>query len=406
MRALVFMAAWSVAAMAAAQDHSVVLTANGLSGVTVPAEAYVMLRWETDGDPTNCRASGDWSGAKDKDRGQERSKFLVGPATFTLECRKAGVVTSDTVEVNVSHRSFEGDVTLLQTEACDPIDEGDCLRHDFEVTCNDLAPRTAEVWEYDALLPETLGAMVFSVGGEGKGRYGGDGGERDATVQALREAGFQVFSIGWTSETGWQVEGAGLSEPMCGYSQIVRWLHEFLIERPDVVCAQGNSGGSMQIVYGIELYRLDEIFDMVIPTAGPNYSRMDSFCFDPEYPAYGGPSKGGSVDFFNGWETWRWCERSVGEDWHAKVLDKQSLLADLQHRRLHYPRTKVNAIVSEGDPTWDRASVWFDAVSSEKANFFIEGSMHGVDRTAEGAAKIRELVLTECFDRSQAEPNR
>jgi hypothetical protein len=375
------------------------LKVNGADELIVPEGSPVRISWTTTGGPSACRATGgDWSGFKDVPAGIEQSEPLVDDTTFGIGCRLGGEFVFDQAPVTVSKRSLEGSVDLTETFDCDA-EEGACVRHELVVECNDLVPQPVFVWEYPPTTLPVIGAVVLTIGGDGTGRYGADDAVRQGTVDVILDAGFEVFIVSYEDEDkGWQVYGAGLANPMCAYAHIVRWVHDTVADVPTTLCAQGNSGGATQNAYGLGLYGLSDIVDMAIMTSGPNYSKMDDFCFDPEYPAYGGPGFGENIDFFHAWDVWEPCRSSIPRDWHVTALDIDSLVSDTQPRVLHYPTTKANFIWSEGDSNFGRGKVFHDAITSAKDYYTIEGSVHGLDRTEEGAQIVRDLMLTECVD--------
>ncbi len=156
--------------------------------------------------------------------------------------------------------------------------------HLLGITCLGLPERTALIREFEPEIP--IGAIIFTTGGWGTGLYGNISEITNQTVNTVYEAGYETFEVGWQGDEGWGsgVFGAGYADAMCGYAKVVRWLADNLIDQPDLICAQGNSGGSAQIAYGLSIYALEGLLDMVILTGGPPVSRVDVGCFGTEDP--------------------------------------------------------------------------------------------------------------------------
>lgn len=393
------MVAMVVAGPLAAQDLSVDLTINQSEGLFVPQGSPVLIEWTTTGNPTQCRALGGWSGLKNPAGAVQLSDRLTARTRFVITCGLGIETVTDSVIVDISRRKPFGEVELVSTEDCG-VGEGDCMHHHLTVTCNDFGPREVSVWQYLPTTPTSSGTFLFLPGGKGIGLYGKNSAERALTLQTARDAGFEVFAIGWDEDDGWYVYGAGFANSVCGFSDIARWIGTNLAESPELMCAQGNSGGAMQLAYGFEMYGAGDLLDMAILSSGPPYSKVDDACFDPEYPHFIGVGKGDNVDFFHAWDDpgYEYCEDSNGSAWRIEVTDLQSLVADLEPRTLDYPASKLIFLRSEDDSSGQRALVFHDAISSEKAAASIPGDVHAFDKTAEGAAMIRQFILTDCME--------
>ena len=159
------------------------------------------------------------------------------------------------------------------------------------VECNGLAPREAQVRV--SHLNDSKGAVVFTTGGWGvyfyANRYVFRGGlvelpGRDhpagQTVEKMRLEGYETYEVNWAGERGWGTDnfGQGLKKAMCGYAELVRWVATKLADNPDVMGATGASAGSWQIGYGLALYGLEDILDVVVLTGGGLAADMVEAC--------------------------------------------------------------------------------------------------------------------------------
>ncbi len=290
----------------------------------------------------------------------------------------------------------------LITEA--PCDGETCFT--VSVLCESLPARTALVKRYSPMPVNGLvrGGVILTTGGPGKGLYGDANDVRAETVSVLREAGFEVFALGWIDKDGWSLAGEGRVGPVCAYAAVVRWIEAELAQEPEVLCAQGNSGGSSQIGYGLSVYGLEDVLDMVIFSAGVTSSDFEVACFGSDDPAreeaeYRGPGTRGVVDAAMGWDgDENYCLKGEYDEQVAKLLDAESIVSSLAVRDFSYPKTKTNFLNSERDSTGsdEQGRIYYEAITTEKAWHEIAGSVHTVDATEEGAAVIRDLFLNEC----------
>lgn len=283
--------------------------------------------------------------------------------------------------------------------------------HVLGVTCQGLPERQVLVREFQPKDP--IGAVIFTTGGVGNTSYvatflGSD--ERERTVKTVLSAGYEAFEVIWRGEEGWAagVRQGGFKKAMCAYAEVVRWIAAKRANNPGVMCAQGGSGGAFQIAYGLSVYGLEDLLDMVILTGGPPVSRMDVACFgtdDPDLKAAEWPENlrrnraGPLNDRLMGWENnGDYCRKGSGPKEALRQLQAISLASPTEPRDYSFPRTKVNFVNSEADGTHanHQGRIYYEKITSTKAWYEIPGRAHGIERTKEGAKIIRELFLNEC----------
>ena len=283
--------------------------------------------------------------------------------------------------------------------------------YSLEVVCENLPAREVNVRHYAR--KKSRGTVIFTVGGFGRGRYNKLP-MRKLTQQKVLAAGFEVFQVEWTGPEGWGTDawGAGFRRVGCGYPEVVRWIAAKAVNG-EVVCAQGNSGGSLQNSYGLALYGLEDVLDMVIMSGGPPLSRLDQYCF-PERARDLGREPGAEagaprmaattgrtlVDVVMGWEgTADYCKRVDRPSSEiVESLQRDSLVPPFaeEKRDFNYPTTKVNFVESLEDPAARQGRLYFDAVSSAKQWHDVPGRAHQVDNTEAGSALIQRLFESEC----------
>lgn len=289
----------------------------------------------------------------------------------------------------------------------------DRVCHRLRVTCGGLAARGAEVTEYE--VPASRGTVIVATGVYGNRPYDGYV-ERQATLQALSAAGFEVFALRWSDgKKGWgsTAEGAGYEAPMCGYNAIVRWLAAARADRPEVLCAQGNSGAALQIAYGLAVYGLGDMLDLAVLTGGPPLTRIDEYCFAPTRRTKQQLWKANGrriTDYLMGWQgSGDHCKNATGDATAKAALQATGLLpaqipraagenvgASDRQRRFDYPHTHLVFLLSEGDKSLPQARLYYDAVTSPKTWHTLPGRAHGVDREAATAPEVRRQLIAAC----------
>lgn len=280
--------------------------------------------------------------------------------------------------------------------------------HVLAVTCGALPERVAKLRRFRPQNPK--GTIVFLTGGVGNQAYSGGSPVTDQTVESVVEAGYEAIEVAWEGEGGWAtgVSGAGFRSAMCAPAEVVRWISSHKASESKALCAEGGSGGAFQIAYGLSVYGLEEVLDMVVLTAGPPVSRLDVACLgtdDPQLKPSVWPDSiartwaGALVDGVMGWsQNGDYCKKGTASEQALKQLRADSLVSPTEERDYAYPRTKVNFVNSQADGTHanHQARLYFEKVTSAKAWYVIPGDSHFVHGTLEGAKKIRELHLNEC----------
>ena len=143
----------------------------------------------------------------------------------------------------------------------------------MSVVCQGLPPRGATIGA--RRLSDAKGAVVF-VGRGYTTRF-------SASIRAndLHADGYETYQLAYQGELGYFTGsiGAGLKNISCGTSELIKWIVSDLADNPNNIGALGFSAGSMQLGYGLALYRLGEILDVVVLASGPIQSDLVSTCF-------------------------------------------------------------------------------------------------------------------------------
>jgi hypothetical protein len=177
-------------------------------------------------------------------------------------------------------------------------------------------------------------------------------------------AGFQLVDIAWDSD--WEnltPNATSTRVAACRPATVAHWIWSNPLlhnSRRDIgFCGQGHSAGSAAMAYSLAWYGLDGIFDNVMLTAGPVFSRIDCGCdtgipggvcslqqLCPELPLAAMEAKLGYPDVARSWIDGNEGTSTCGTDntgtnpgdpkWH-----QDSVLAS--GANLDYPKTAVSA---------------------------------------------------------------
>ena len=274
----------------------------------------------------------------------------------------------------------------------------DAVVYAFDVDCHGIPTRQVTVNAFQQ--SDSKGAVVLTTGGPGGNFYSTRGGEALETVRILFREGYEIYEVKWDGDMGWgtNARGRGFHVAVGGFSELVKYMVHHLFDNADRVIAHGNSGGSFQIAYGLAMYDLDEVLDMVVLTGGPPTSDLKAAVFGHEdLPESWRVGAGGRrlTDYIMGWDgEGDYCVRGEAPDYIKNQLDTVSLVTNLQPRRFHYS-TFVNFVQSD-DPTraHGQASIYYEVITSGKSYYYLpEVTSHNVPASSEGARKIRQLIL-------------
>ena len=244
------------------------------------------------------------------------------------------------------------------------------------------------------------GAVILGTGEMGNSFYSSYGQPAINTITTLYNAGYEVYEIKWLGEKGWatNARGCGYHNAVGAYSELVEHLHANYFDNPNRVFANGNSGGAVQIAYGLAKYNLENILTMVVLSGGPPISDLQNgiFC-DGSEPICWPDGIGGFIftDYLMAWDgNGDYCYHREAPEYIQAQLDPVSLITSLDFRDYHYS-TFVNFVQSDDEINADhQAELYFDEITSQKDWHFLDSiTEHSIPGTYLGAQKIQELIL-------------
>ena len=298
----------------------------------------------------------------------------LATALVLVSCASRPTATATSVPDSVT----ETGVHLVSQGTC----EDNQICYSVRIECNGLVPREAEIRV--SHLNQSKGAVVFTSGGIGTRFYGGP------IVENMRDEGYETYEVRWIGERGWRTDssGVGYKKVMCAYAELIRWISTDLADNPEAMGATGHSAGSGLIGYGLALYGLEDIFDVVVLTGGPPPADLVKRCFWPGERRDSNP-----IDYIMGWlDNGDYCQRGEGPESVIAALQAESIVNTLpgELRDYHYPNTMVAFVEGELDVVnVEMGRNYYDAITSEKSWVVLPGVGHGVQRDPLGAATIQ-----------------
>ncbi len=288
---------------------------------------------------------------------------------------------------------------------------------EIQVTCaNVAAPARAIVKVGMPTEPPARGTILLMTGGAGTQLYEQGSQESQRIVDELRAAGFHTAQLQWVD--GWLLaspgEEAGHARLGCRPATVARWVHDNIHQQlPGLAyCAEGNSGGSMQIGYMLTYYGLEELLDTVVPSGGPPTGRLDLSCLrddpDNEGMRLGVENDGWNADWF--------IDRGFGYppggsgpcargDTSFRDQFREASVAS-GHGDYFYPRTLVWLLFGENDePNIKRGMTYHDLLIENRSPMVrldvLPGVPHEVPSSPQGADKILDILINECRPRHE-----
>ena len=251
------------------------------------------------------------------------------------------------------------------------------------VVTRDGITRTVRMVERQALTTEPRGSVMLLTGGLGQADYYEDGNEwRQWIVERLTDRDLDVWTISYPDQAkGWAEGAQGLGYR--GALEIMEDICAYVVEngRGPKLAAQGNSGGALHILYGlqVEVCQLEIAVDTGTPVTQHRalHNESEKHCWGHKRTDY-------LLDLDDGD-----CAGNTLDEAEWEALDQDSLMGE----SLEDLGTVV--IVNSDANARDTGHGWWlfrELSVSGKALLHIAGSEHDVGTTQEGAQTIVELL--------------
>lgn len=315
-------------------------------------------------------------------------------------------------------------VTFSAPKRC-PIGTTNGFCQNFTASCTNITKKGSVIVNEPS--GTNIGTIFLMTGGGGGQPYHLVSTQQATTMQNLINKGYRVVELNWAN-TDEGIIGyptpVGAVNLMCAPTAVMKAFQtKFGTSGP--VCAQGNSGGSMQIGYGLTFYNLGNLLDVAILTGGPPTASFTEGCNGINRGPYGFmPDKGLGPHFIDGVSGFgynapaeqMYCNRAWKEE--INIYDFPDIVAKFDAQSLvtnkglspnpagtySYPNTEVYFIESQDDQSNANniGKLYYNLISAkaksltEVSGIGVSEGGHNVPETAGGAAKIEELFTNQC----------
>ena len=287
-----------------------------------------------------------------------------------------------------------------------------CPASSLAGTCMNVSLSCPNVQDYPGALIKisqpagtSKGTIIFTTGGAGNDLYETHFAFGSLAVSQVVQAGFTAVQTDFTAgSTGWLTGPAG-DGPLtlsCRWATLAQWVHDNVRQANTAFCATGNSAGAGAIAYALARYGEDSIFNYVVPTGGPPFSRIDegcvcnstminTSCAGPVDPCYGlnanmflDPAYG------NGH-----CSRGDTADIPLWQLD--SILSSDGKSVLNYS-TRVHFIFGglDNTPGVANAALWQQKITSTNDFECVADAPHEIADVQDGATTVANALIQNC----------
>ena len=277
----------------------------------------------------------------------------------------------------------------------------------LSVSCSSVADYSGVLLKVSTPSGTSKGTIVFTTGGAGNDLYEEHFTYGSTAVNDVVAAGFTAVQTDFTAgSTGW-LTGPAADGPLtlsCRWATMAQWVHDNVRQTNSAFCATGNSAGAGAIAYALARYGEGSIFNFVVPTGGPPFSRIDEGCvcnrtmintscagpIDPCYglnanmfldPAYG-----------NG-------HCSHGDTTDVPLWQKDSILSSDGKSVLNYPTTNVHFIFGSLDntPGPANAALYQQAITSHQDTpQCVADAPHEIADVLDGAQAVSSALIAGC----------
>jgi hypothetical protein len=132
----------------------------------------------------------------------------------------------------------------------------------------------------------SVGTIIYTTGGGGNQLYEDQFIYGNVAINNAVTANYTAVQTNFDDTTvglgttGWLDGPGGPLLLSCRWATLAQWVHDNAAIHPSntAFCATGNSGGAGVIAYALSRFGEDSIFNFVLPTGGPPFTRIDYGC--------------------------------------------------------------------------------------------------------------------------------
>ena len=241
------------------------------------------------------------------------------------------------------------------------------------------------------------GTVIFLFGGFGTRWYGDASDQTMATINTIRDEGYETCEIRWLGNKGWGTNnsGQGFKKTTSGTAGIINWIVSDIANNPEIVGATGYSGGANELAYALTVHNLEDILDAVVLIGGSGRIDLVALCQMDLPEVYTGVKE--IVDYVMGWRgDGDYCTNISELEWVVQALQSESIITPLQDesRDFHYKKAVVTFIEGKIDIFALQGRLFYDVITSEKSWVELPCIGHGIPHYPDGAALIQETLIS------------
>jgi len=280
---------------------------------------------------------------------------------------------------------------------------GSCMS--LTVTCPNVADYNGAVIKITPPSGTSKGTVIFTTGGAGNDLYETHFLFGSTAVNNVVAAGFTAVQTAFAAgSTGW-LTGPAANGPLtlsCRWATMAQWVHDNVRAANTAFCATGNSAGAGAIAYALARYGEESLFNYVVPTGGPPFSRIDEGCICKG--AMITTSCAGPIDPCYGLNANMFLDPAYGNG-HCSNADSadvplwqaDSILSSDGKSVLNYS-TRVHFIFGSLDtsPGPANAALWQQAITSTNDAQCVADAPHEIADVMDGATTIATALIQNC----------
>jgi hypothetical protein len=280
---------------------------------------------------------------------------------------------------------------------------GACMN--LTVTCPSVPTYTGAILKITQPTGTSKGTVIFTTGGAGNDLYETHFIFGSTAVGNVVAAGFTAVQTAFSGgSTGW-LTGPAADGPLtlsCRWSTMAQWVHDNVEQANTALCATGNSAGAGAIAYALSRYGQDSIFNYVVPTGGPPFSRIDEGCLCKG--AHINTSCGGAVDPCYGLNANNFVDPaygnahcSNGDSNDTALWQADSILSSDNKSILNYT-TRIHFIFGglDNTPGVANAALWQAAITSTQDFQCVADAPHEIADVMDGATTVATELIQNC----------
>ena len=289
------------------------------------------------------------------------------------------------------------------------------------ISCPGVADTTATLKVTDPP-GQAIGTIMFGTDDGGNTFYDTRFTFGSTIIQQVANAGYHAVQIAFndpSAPVGW-LTGPGGPRPLaCRYSTALQWIYSniHLAGTSSAFCATGQSGGSGAIGFALSRYGMGSILDMVEPTGGPVFSRVDHGCICQQPKLFQTCGSLQDTDCYTMQDAVGFLDPAFGSNICSQALltgntTNQALFLEnsmigTSDAILQFPLTDVHVVLGglDGSPGYAQSMDWTSVITGINGTPVVPVCLprdsHEIPNFPDGAAQIVSDLTAYCVPHHQ-----